>query len=92
MNMTKMARICKALGDPNRLQIVCMLAKGELCACKLLERFAISQPTLSHHMHILCDCGLVSVRREGKWSHYSLCEETVEQLCAFCACLQNEKE
>jgi ArsR family transcriptional regulator len=64
--------ICKALGDSNRLQIVQMLSDGEKCACKLLEHFEITQPTLSHHMKILCECGLVQVRRDGKWSHYSL--------------------
>lgn len=72
MQANDMALICKALGDPNRLQIVRMLSGDEKCACKLLEQFAITQPTLSHHMRILCDCGLVEVRKEGKWSHYSL--------------------
>lgn len=64
--------ICKALGESNRLQIVQMLTDGEKCACKLLEAFDITQPTLSHHMKILCTCGLVDVRKEGKWSYYSL--------------------
>ena len=43
----------KALADPTRLEIVDMLSCGELCACKILERFQITQPTLSHHMKIL---------------------------------------
>ncbi|NLH64536.1 MAG: winged helix-turn-helix transcriptional regulator, partial [Erysipelotrichaceae bacterium] len=43
------ALICKALGDPNRLKIVQMLTKGEMCACRLLEALSITQPTLSHH-------------------------------------------
>ena len=72
MNTLDVAVICKALGDPNRLQIVHMLADGERCGCKLLEAFDITQPTLSHHMKILCDCGLVSARKEGKWQHYSI--------------------
>jgi len=67
------ALICKALGDSNRLQIIKMLSDGEKCACKLLEKFNITQPTLSHHMKILCECGLVNVRKDGKWSHYSIC-------------------
>lgn len=75
MNTMDYALICKALGDGNRLQIVEMLSDGEKCACKLLEHFQITQPTLSHHMRILCECGLVDVRKEGKWSHYSLNEE-----------------
>jgi ArsR family transcriptional regulator len=68
--------VCKALGDPNRLQIVRMLADGEKCACKLLEEFAITQPTLSHHMRVLGDCDLVKTRHEGKWSYYSLNDQT----------------
>lgn len=72
MDTTSVALICKALGDPNRLQIVQILSDGEKCGCKLLEQFEITQPTLSHHMKILCECGLVIARKEGKWSHYSL--------------------
>lgn len=72
MNTIEMAVICKALGDSNRLQIVQMLSDGEKCGCKLLEAFEITQPTLSHHMKILCECGLVNDRKEGKWHHYSL--------------------
>ena len=95
MNEIDAALICRALGDPNRLQIVQMLSGGEMCACKLLEHFEITQPTLSHHMKILCECGLVDTRREGKWSHYSLNCGTladfrvcIEQL----SCCKNEKE
>ena len=76
MNAIDVALVCKALSDSNRLQIIQMLADGEKCACKLLEAFEITQPTLSHHMRILCECGLVTVRKEGKWSHYSLNRET----------------
>ena len=72
MNTADVAVICKALGDSNRLQIVKMLSEGEKCGCKLLEAFDITQPTLSHHMKILCDCGLVNDRKEGKWHYYSI--------------------
>ena len=72
MNAMDVAVICKALGDSNRLQIVQMLSDGEKCGCKLLEAFDITQPTLSHHMKILCDAELVSGRKEGKWMYYSL--------------------
>ena len=77
MNTIDVAVICKALGDSNRLQIVQMLSDGEKCGCKLLEAFEITQPTLSHHMKILCECGLVNDRKEGKWHHYSLNCETL---------------
>ena len=72
MNTMEVVVRCKALGDNNRLQIVQMLSDGEKCGCKLLEAFDITQPTLSHHMKILCDCGLVNDRKEGKWHHYSI--------------------
>ncbi len=64
--------VFKALSDPNRLRIVGMLKGGELCACRILDELEISQPTLSHHMSILVKCGLVDVRKEGLWSHYTL--------------------
>lgn len=72
MTNEKISEICKALGDPNRLKIIKLLFSGEQCACKLLEEFQITQPTLSHHMKILSETGLVSVRKEGKWTHYSI--------------------
>lgn len=78
MNTIDVAVICKALGDSNRLQIVQMLSDGEKCGCKLLEAFEITQPTLSHHMKILCECGLVNDRKEGKWHHYSLNCDTLQ--------------
>ena len=77
MNEMDIALICKALGDSNRLKLVQMISNGEKCACKLLEAFEITQPTLSHHMRILSECGLVSTRTEGTWSHYSLSGDTL---------------
>lgn len=75
MKVEEITGICKALGEENRLKMVQMLTSGEKCACDLLEAFDITQPTLSHHMKILCDCGLVRCRKEGKWNHYSIdCE------------------
>ena len=72
MDSEQAALVCKALGDANRMQIIQSLTGGELCACELLEQFSITQPTLSHHMKILCDSGLVASRRDGKWTYYSL--------------------
>lgn len=73
------ARIFKAFCDENRLQILEMLRSGEKCACKLLEELQISQSTLSHHMKILCDSGIVQGRKEGKWVHYSLDPDGVKR-------------
>jgi len=93
MNTLDVALICKALGDSNRLQIVQILSDGEKCGCKLLERFEITQPTLSHHMKILCECNLVVARKEGKWSHYSLNCDTFNEFKGFidglsCSCAE----
>lgn len=69
------AKILKAISDAKRLRIVDMLSCGELCACKILEAFHITQPTLSHDMRVLIEAGIVSDRREGKNIYYSLNKE-----------------
>lgn len=74
----KAAIMFKAFCDENRLQILQLLQSGEKCACRLLEEMQITQPTLSHHMKILCDSGIVVGRKEGKWMHYSISNEGVE--------------
>ena len=66
------AKIFKVFSDPKRLKIINMLSNGELCACKILEEFQITQPTLSHDMKLLTDMELVVPRKEGKWMQYSL--------------------
>ena len=65
-------RLIKALADENRLGILELLQGGEKCGCVLLEELRITQPTLSHHMKILCDTGIVDSCKDGKWMHYSL--------------------
>lgn len=92
MQEMDIALICKALGDSNRLKIVKMLSGGEKCGCKLLEAFEITQPTLSHHMKILCDCGLVNARKEGKWTHYSISEEILAGFQDFISKLNCRKD
>ena len=66
------ARVFKAFCDENRLMVLEMLQNGEKCACELLEQLEISQPTLSHHMKILCESGIVSSRKDGKWMYYAI--------------------
>ena len=90
MNTIDVAVICKALGDSNRLQIVQMLSDGEKCGCKLLEAFEITQPTLSHHMKTLCECGLVNDRKAGKWHHYSINEEVWNAFIDFISLMGRE--
>ena len=72
INYDGTAKIMKALSDKNRLKIIDMLSYGERCGCEILEEFHFTQPTLSHHMKVLSDCGLVSIRKNGLWSYYSL--------------------
>lgn len=79
MDEKKTAAMFKAFCDENRVRILELLRTGEKCACKLLEEIKVTQPTLSHHMKILCDAGIVIGRKEGKWMHYSISEEGVEQ-------------
>lgn len=80
MTENEIALICRALGDENRIKIIQLLKNGELCACHILEAFNITQPTLSHHMKILSDSGLVLGRKDGKWMHYSINSKTFEEV------------
>ncbi len=79
------ADMFKAFCDENRVRILRLLQGGEKCACVLLEDLHITQPTLSHHMKILCDAGIVRGRKEGKWMHYSISQEGA---AAAAACLR----
>ena len=72
MDNKRAAVMFKAFCDENRLQILELLQDGERCACRLLEEMQITQPTLSHHMKILCDSGIVDSRQDGKWTYYRL--------------------
>lgn len=70
----------KALSDETRLKIVEMLKGGTMCACNILEQFSITQPTLSYHMKVLVDCGLVTAQKEGVWNHYSINKNLLHEL------------
>lgn len=75
--------IFKILSDANRLRILDMLSNGELCACNILDELNVTQPTLSHHMKVLCDVGLVNVRKDSKWMYYTLNREKLSELTDF---------
>ena len=77
---TDTGKVLKAISDPKRLKIVDMLSCGELCACKILEAFHITQPTLSHDMRVLIEAEVVIDRRDGKNIYYSL---NADRLSAF---------
>ncbi len=77
------ALLMKALSDETRLRILHMLTEGELCACRILEEFKITQPTLSHHMKTLKARGLVRSRKDGAWTKYTLNEGRMEEVREF---------
>lgn len=78
MTNAEIVKVFKAFCDERRLEILGLLQHGEKCACVLLEELEIGQSTLSHHMKILCDSGVVRGRKEGKWMHYSINQEGSE--------------
>jgi ArsR family transcriptional regulator len=73
----------KALADETRMEIVRLLASGPLCACDLQASFDISQPTLSYHLKLLTDSGVVDAEREGRWMHYWLNKSHLQRLITF---------
>lgn len=79
------AKVFKALGNPYRLQALGMLQSGEKCACTLNNAIGLCPSTLSHHMKILVDSGLVNARQQGKWVHYSISEEGARAALALLA-------
>ena len=81
MEFADYIEILKALGESTRLHIFEMLRNGTLCGCKILEQLNITQPTLSHHMKVLCDCGLV--KKDWKWTYYTIDCEKLQGLLSF---------
>ena len=76
----KLAKAFKALSDPKRVKSVDMLSCGEMCGCVLLKCFEITQPTLAHDMKVLSEAGIVTSRREGKKTYYSLDRKAMERM------------
>ena len=71
-NCLEEAKVFKAFCDETRLMVLSLLQSGEKCACELLEEVNVTQSTLSHHMKILVESGIVTARKEGKWTHYAI--------------------
>lgn len=80
VNYEDIAKKLKVISDPKRLRIIDMLSCDELCACEILEKFDISQPTLSHDMRKLEEAGLISSRREGKNTYYYLDKASLDEI------------
>lgn len=77
----ELAAVFKALADPTRVSIVNRLAcADECCVCDLTAAFSLSQPTVSHHLRILREAGLVETDRRGTWAYYRLVPEAIERL------------
>jgi len=81
----------KALGDETRLRIIDMLSCGEMCACRILEKLSISQSTLSYHMKLLADSGLVNAVRDGAWMRYTLNDDRMDAVKSFLDLITSEK-
>jgi ArsR family transcriptional regulator len=81
----RMARVAKALGEPIRLQLVDVLRKhaGKVCVCELVPLFDVEQPTVSHHLKVLRDAGIVGSEREGLWAYYYVKPEALKELAAW---------
>lgn len=82
----------KALSDETRLKIIDMLSCGAMCACDILELVDISQSTLSYHMKMLTDCGLVNGVKDGSWMRYSINKEEADKLVSFLTNIFNNKD
>jgi ArsR family transcriptional regulator, arsenate/arsenite/antimonite-responsive transcriptional repressor len=76
------ARVAKGLGDPIRMQLVDVLRKhaGKVCVCELVPLFELSQPTVSHHLKVLREAGIVGSERRGLWAYYYVEPDALEEL------------
>jgi ArsR family transcriptional regulator len=80
-----MADVAKALGDPVRIQLIDVLRRhaGKVCVCELVPLFDLSQPTVSHHLKVLRQAGLVGSERQGLWAYYYVMPDALEELAAW---------
>lgn len=82
MKVAEKEKIFKALGDANRLIIMDLLKGAELSAGRILRQVKMGQSTLSHHMKILCDSGIVNARKDSRWVYYTINSDVVKQISA----------
>lgn len=82
---TRMAGVAKALGDPVRIQLIAVLRKhaGKVCVCELVPLFDLSQPTVSHHLKVLRNAGIVGFERQGLWAYYYVIPDALKELSAW---------
>ena len=81
----RIATVARALSDPIRVQLVDVLRKhaGRVCVCELTPLFDVSQPTVSHHLKVLREAGLVDVERRGLWAYYYVIPEATKELSTW---------
>ena len=81
----RMATVAKALGDPIRLQLIDVLRKhaGKVCVCELVPLFDLQQPTVSHHLKVLREAGIVGSERQGLWAYYYVIPDVLGELSAW---------
>jgi ArsR family transcriptional regulator, arsenate/arsenite/antimonite-responsive transcriptional repressor len=83
-----LAQVFKALGDPVRLRLVSLIGArrgGEVCVCDLTSAFDLSQPTISHHLKVLREAGLIESQRRGTWVYYRLVPAALERMAGLLA-------
>jgi ArsR family transcriptional regulator len=81
----RLAEVAKALGDPVRVQLIDVLRKhaGKVCVCELVPLFDLSQPTVSHHLKVLRQAGLVGSERQGLWAYYYVIPDALADLAGW---------
>jgi Predicted transcriptional regulators len=81
----RMAKVAKALGDPIRMQLADVLRKhaGKVCVCELVPLFDLSQPTVSHHLKVLREAGIVESERQGLWAYYYVVPDALKELSTW---------
>ena len=81
----RIATVAKALGEPIRLQLVDVLRKhaGKVCVCELVPLFDLSQPTVSHHLKVLREAGIVASERQGLWAYYYVIPDALKEFSAW---------
>jgi ArsR family transcriptional regulator len=85
-NADKLARSLKAIADPARLRLISMIAAhvgGEACACDLTEPLGLSQPTVSHHLRVLVDAGILHREKRATWAYYSIIPGSLDSLASL---------
>ncbi len=87
---TKLPILFKALGDDNRLHIMQLLNCGETCGCRIIEKLPISQPTMSYHLNILTESGIIKTLKDGTWKRHTIDCAAIDEMIAFLQSLKDQ--